>query len=85
MSVLASELGGGEQLDGPSDARELHLVAASEIEREGWIMMLHRASKVIQKADCAKELQPHPSAQPRPKLSPPRAQEPLARWIWSPA
>ena len=35
------------------DARELHLAAASEVEREGWIMMLHKATKVLQKASGA--------------------------------
>ena len=33
--------------EGPADMRELHLAAASEVEREGWIAMLHKATKLL--------------------------------------
>jgi len=37
--------------EGPADMRELHLAAASEVEREGWIAMLHKATKLLQNSE----------------------------------
>ena len=52
--------------------RELHLAAATEVEREGWIAMLHKATKLLRHSEhpaepedaepCAEPAQPRAPA-----------------------
>ena len=87
MSVLAQldpswEPAAAEAPAAAPDARELHLAAASEVEREGWIMMLHKATKVLQKASGAS---PPPGLDEPRALPPAPTHEPTASsWEWCP-
>ena len=74
LSLLSTELpqaliqgvAQGAAGEGPADVRELRLAAASEVEREGWIAMLHKATKLLHTSehptclpDDAVPAQPH--------------------------
>ena len=78
LSVLSSELPHallhgvthGAADEGPADMRELHLAAATEVEREGWIAMLHKATKLLRHSEHPAEPDDAEPAQPRaPALS----------------
>ena len=78
LSVLSSELPHallhgvthGAADEGPADMRELHLAAATEVEREGWIAMLHKATKLLRHSEHPTEPDDAEPAQPRaPALS----------------
>ena len=74
LSLLSTELpqaliqgvAQGAAGEGPAHTRELRLAAASEVEREGWIAMLHKATKLLHNSehptclpDDAVPAQPH--------------------------